>query len=389
MLDEIQYWDATQRGDSYWFFTKDRKQADVVQTLAHIADRRASVIEHEQSEGSYSDTLMYFVNIMRGSTANVSGKHWKRQDYTGKVYCIKVPSTYFLVRQNETISVTGNCNLQTIPSEKSKSVGKAKARGAIAGLGEAYQYPDLRSIFVPDTGYTFFNGDLDRADLQVVCWEADDELLKSAMRLGVDIHLMNVFTLDGKDPPPLEELVEGHPRYLDHRGPRKLSREFSKVFCHGTNYGGGARTMAVNTGRTVAEVDRAQQIWFGAHPGIKRWHDKVKAQVTKYRFVENTFGYRWYIFDRPDSIIPEAIAWIPQSTVSIVINRIWQRIYRDLPEVQILLQVHDSIAGQMPTAQSSTLASDIVERSRVVVPYPDPLIIPFSLGLSTSHWGAC
>jgi DNA polymerase I-like protein with 3'-5' exonuclease and polymerase domains/uracil-DNA glycosylase len=332
-------------------------------------------------------TMQIFVGTFLTAGLDADGRMRTSYNIGGSSSGKSAPKTYRLSSSENAFG--GGCNLQTIPSEKSKSVGKAKARGAIAGLGEAYQYPDLRSIFVPDTGYTFFNGDLDRADLQVVCWEADDELLKTALRLGVDIHLMNVFTLDGKDPPPLEELVEGHPRYLDHRGPRKLSREFSKVFCHGTNYGGGARTMAAHTGRTIHEVDRAQSIWFGAHPGIKRWHDRVKAQVMQRRFVENTFGYRWYIFDRPDSIIPEAIAWIPQSTVSIVINRIWQRIYHDLPEVQVLLQVHDSLAGQMPTSQASALAKDIVERAHIVVPYPDPLVIPFSLGTSTKHWGAC
>ena len=119
--------------------------------------------------------------------------------------------------------------------------------------------------------------------------------------------------------------------------------------------------MAANTGRTIHEVDRAQQIWFSAHPGIKRWHDQVKAQVTRHRFIENRFGYRWYIFDRIDSIIPEAIAWIPQSTVSIVINRIWSAIYNTLPEVQVLLQVHDSLAGQLPTGKVKEL--DTLTRS--------------------------
>lgn len=279
-------------------------------------------------------------------------------------------------------------NLQNIPSEKSKSLGKAAARGATAGLGDPYSYPNIRSMFIPDPGYTFFDGDLDRADLQVVVWEADDPMLKAALAQGVDIHLMNVFSLDGKDPPPLEELVEGHPKYPDHRGPRKHAREFAKVFCHGTNYGGQSRTMAANTGRTVNEIDRAQKLWFGAHPGIKKWHERIKLQVSKFRFVENRFGYRWYIFDRVDSIIPEAIAWIPQSTVSVVINRIWVRIWELCPEVEVLLQVHDSLAGQYPTGLFG-YKQRIEEVAQILVPYEDPLIIPFSVKTSEVSWGDC
>jgi len=39
---------------------------------------------------------------------------------------------------------------------------------------EALQLPNIRKIFTPDQDYTFFDMDLDRADLQVVVWEADD-----------------------------------------------------------------------------------------------------------------------------------------------------------------------------------------------------------------------
>lgn len=297
------------------------------------------------------------------------------------------PKTYRLSSSENAFN--SGTNLQTIPSEKSKSLGKAAARGGIAMLGDPYQFPNIRSMFVPDSGKTFFDGDLDRADLQVVCWEAEDEMLKTALRLGTDIHLLNAFVLQGRSPPPLEELVETHPKYRDHRGPLKLAREFAKIFCHGTNYGGGARTMAANTGRTVHEVDRAQKIWFGAHPGIKKWHDRVEAQIKATKFVQNRFGYRWYIFDRIDSVLPEAIAWIPQSTVSNVINKIWLNIYKNLPEVEVLMQVHDSLCGQMATERVQELLPKIMEQSKIVIPYDDPLTIPFHLKTSEVSWGDC
>lgn len=280
-------------------------------------------------------------------------------------------------------------NLQNIPSKKSKALGKAKARGGLGSLGNPYSFPNIREIFVPDPGFTWFDMDLERADLFVVCWEAEDEELKRAMRMGVDIHLLNSFVISGKEPPPWEELVKGHNRYEDHLGPMEYIREFAKVFCHGTNYGGQARTMAANTGRTIRETERAQRIWFGAHPGIERWHTRVKAQVSARRYIENKFGYRWYIFDRIESIIPEAIAWIPQSTVSIVINRIWHRIYRELPDVQILMQVHDSLPGQFPTSRRDFWLSEIERLSSITIPYADPLIIPVGIKTSEISWGHC
>jgi len=232
--------------------------------------------------------------------------------------------------------------------------------------------------------------DLDRADLQVVVWEADDAMLKAALQLGVDIHLLNTYGIDNVEPPPLEELVETHPRYPDHRGPRKHKREFSKVFCHATDYLGKSRTVAAHTGRTVHEIDQAQKRWFGAHPGILRWHERTIEQVRKYRFVENRFGYRWYIFDRiTEDLMPKAVAWVPQSTVGVVINRIWTNFDKHLPEVHVALQVHDSLAGQFPTHRVAAVLPQMREHSRILVPYSDPLIIPAGIKTSTVSWGDC
>lgn len=276
-------------------------------------------------------------------------------------------------------------NLQTIPSEKSKSSGKAAARGSLD-----FKLPNIRTMYGPDLGFTVFDMDLDRADLQVVVWESDDPMLKAAMKAGADIHLLNVFSLDGQDPPPLEELVESHPKYLDHRIPRKHKREFAKVFCHATNYLGKARTVAGHTGRSVHEIERAQKQWFGAHPGILAWHERVINQAKRFRFVENKFGYRWYIFDRIDEqLFPKCVAWIPQSTVGNVINSAWRNIYKNLPHVQVLLQVHDSLVGQFPTHLKQTAVQQLKEQSSIIIPYEDPLIIPVGVKTSEISWGDC
>jgi DNA polymerase len=255
-------------------------------------------------------------------------------------------------------------NLQNVPSEKSRSVDKAAARGSTAGLGDPYSYPNIRSMFIPDPGYTFFDGDLDRADLQVVVWEAGDLELKQMLREGVDIHAENAKTLN-------------------------TTRQLAKTWVHGCNYGGSPRTMAVNCGLTVHQAEQMQRAWFAAHPGIQHWHTRVKQQITAHHYIQNTFGYRWYIFDRIDSIIPEAIAWIPQSTVSIVINRIWMNIYHAVPEAQVLLQVHDSLAGQFLTRASGSVLPKLAAAAQVLVPYEDPLVIPFHIKTSTQSWGAC
>ena len=311
---------------------------------------------------------------------NIAGNETKEQGEAERA-TKAAPYTYRLSSSENAFG--SGFNMQTIPSDKSKSAGKAIARGSKMPI------PNLRAMFGPDPGYTFFDADLDRADLQVVVWEANDEMLKMALRMGADIHLLNAYVLVGKEPPPLEELVETHPRYKDLRGPYKTQREFAKVFCHATNYGGSPKTIAGHTGRTIAEVDRAQRIWFGAHPGILQWHKRVDEQIRRYHYIANPFGYRWYIFDRLDNAFTEALAWVPQSTVGCVINRVWMQWHKHLPQVQTLVQVHDSLSGQMPTNQVSVLKPRMLELGRIVVPYEDPLVIPLGMGTSEVSWGDC
>lgn len=244
-------------------------------------------------------------------------------------------------------------NLQNLP------------KGTEAKEPEDLVLPNIRKLFIPDPGFTFFDMDLDRADLQVVVWEADDAELKQMLREGVDIHEENSKVLG-------------------------IVRQEAKKWVHGTNYGGSPRTMAANCGFTVHQAERMQARWFAAHPGIKSWHQRTEAQLRSRRYVENKFGFRRFYFDRVEGLLSEALAWIPQSTVAITINKIWRGIYTELPCVQVLLQVHDSLAGQFRTSDGADVLPRMQSAARaVVIPYQDPLIIPVGIKTSPISWGDC
>ena len=336
-------------------------------------------------------TLQVFLSTFISAKLDVDGRMRCSFNIGGNAKGKSAPYTLRLSSSKNAFD--SGANLQNIPSEKSKSLGKAAQRAAkdtLSFLGDPLSLPNIRTMFGPDKGYTFFDMDLDRADLQAMAWDADDPVLKEVLKKNVDTHLFNVYVLDNEEPPPLEELVETHPKYPDHRGPRKHKREFAKVFCHASDYLGKARTVAAHTGRTVAEIERSQRTYFGMYKGIQKWQERIIAQVNKYRFVENRFGYRWYIFDRiDDSLMPEAVAWVPQSTVGCLINRIWLNIFKHEPAVQVLLQVHDSLAGQFPTYRKEYYMKRLAELSRIVIPYDDPLIIPVGIATSDVSWGDC
>jgi DNA polymerase-1 len=230
--------------------------------------------------------------------------------------------------------------------------------------------PNLRSTIVPDPGYTLFNCDLERADLQVVAWEADDSELKQMLREHVDIHTQNARDLWGTTTVTEQQ------------------RHTGKKFVHLTNYGGKERTCAVGCHITVHQADLLQRRWFQMHPGIKQWHERTAAFLAGTRTITNKFGYRRVYFDRIDGCLPEALAWLPQSTVSLLISLQQMAIEDHVPEVEIIMQGHDSIIGQYKTSLEAAVLPRIQAASLIPVPYDDPLYIPLELSTSTSSWGA-
>jgi len=256
-------------------------------------------------------------------------------------------------------------------------------------VAKTMSLPNVRKLFVPDPGYVMCDVDLDRADLQVVVWEADDADLKRQLHLGVDLHIMNGILLEQQEPPPEDELVESHPNYPEHKVRYKKARVFAKAFVHGTNYGGKARTMSIAAGTTVRQMEIMQHRWFQIHPGIREWHTRTQHQLETRRYVENAFGYRRFYFDRIEHLLPEALAWIPQSTVAVIINQGLANLDENIPEVELLIQVHDSLVFQFQKRYYPYLLPKIRDQLLIPVPYEDELIIPVGAQMSEKSWGDC
>lgn len=241
-------------------------------------------------------------------------------------------------------------------------------------LIEIGRLPNLKKLIIPDPGYTILDMDLSRADVNVVGWDSGDEALKEKLKEErrdptKDMHTANALTLFG---------------YADY-----TRRQFAKVFCHGTNYGARPATLAKQCGVTVHESEKMQMLWFSKHPDILTWQKKIRAQVTATRTIKNAFGYRMFYFDRVDSVFNEALAWIPQSTVALVINKAMLNIMNSDIPVEVLMQVHDSLTMQCETRLVGQVIPMIRKVSEIVVPYADPLIIPVGFKTSEKSWGEC
>lgn len=238
--------------------------------------------------------------------------------------------------------------------------------------------PNIRGMFIPDTDFTYFDVDLDSADLNIVAWESGCRELQEMLIEGYKIYV---------------ELAKEyyHDLTIDKN---HWAYKLFKSLCHGTNYLGQAAGLARRLGLSTYEVGKIQKWYFGKYPEIREWQKELIKQIDGRGWVENVFGHRCYFLGRiSDKSYREGVAWIPQSTVARIIDTGLVRIdaleqVERLP-IYLLNQVHDSLDGEYPTAKEEELLSKILKACEVELPYERPRIIPVGVKTSTRSWGEC
>lgn len=235
---------------------------------------------------------------------------------------------------------------------------------------------NLRRMFLPDPGMTIVDADIAGADAMVFAWEVGDGPFKTLMKSGAKLHVeSNRFMF---------------PKECGPDGKREPFYTKVKSAGHGTNYGGGVRTLAANLSWPEREARRFQQYWFTRFPDIRAYHRRVETQIMQRREVRNIFGYRIHFFDRIETLLPEALAWVPQSTVAIQCFRCALALRAQFPLCQLLLQVHDSLVFQLPTSECARTLPQVKELlESMLIPYPEPLQMRWAFKSSTESWGAC
>ena len=220
---------------------------------------------------------------------------------------------------------------------------------------------DLRYTFVADPGYVFVNLDGEQADARnvgAICWnlfldEHGPEFAGAyldACESG-DLHTtvcrMAWTALEWGDDPALWRAVADAIAYRSDS-----YRQLAKKLGHGTNYYGQPKTMAKHTKVQVPIIAEFQARYFTAFPAIPLWHKWVRSQLGSVSYLTTLFGRRRSFFGRAyeDETLREAIAYAPQSMTADEIDtgilQVW-RIAKQY-DIQMLVQVHDSILAQVP-----------------------------------------
>lgn len=277
----------------------------------------------------------------------------------------------------------------------------------------ALRLPNLRSCFLPDAGHALVEGDLARADAQVIAWEANAHDLKQQLRDDIDIHSSNADMLfahvwRGRS---LVRVREIDPRAMHTNG--MSYRDCAKRYVHATNFAGKARTLSSVMSLSEQHIFDCQTWWcHERHPEIGALHRRVDFDLKsrKNPVIFNQFGFRrLYVGgDWQSNLLGQALAWVAQSTVAVVINTAlrqidpaglsdmlacndfpsWGNPNLAVPEFDYLLQIHDSILGQVELRHlNDNFITRLDNALAVTVPYDDPLVIGREIKFSTRNWG--
>lgn len=108
--------------------------------------------------------------------------------------------------------------------------------------------------------------------------------------------------------------------------------------------------MARHAKLPVAVAEQFQRRYFERFAGIPKWHRWVAQQLQTANRLITPLGRERTFFGRAndDTTLREAIAFSPQSSTGDRLNLILWRIWKHMPQVQLLAQVHDALYFQYP-----------------------------------------
>lgn len=273
-------------------------------------------------------------------------------------------------------------NLQNVPAPSSSSYGQR-----------------ARRIFTADPGFEFGYADLKGAEFLIVAHLTQDPLMLRYAQMSIegtgDIHRETaayIFSrITGKKILPEEIAKDSPQRFLG-----KKTRHSGNYMVGWKELMGRINAEAMDTGVfvTAAETKAILAGYIELHPGLPRWWDATSAELyAQGGVLRNLFGFPRRFNGYASEILPQAVAFVPQSTVGDALNFGLVACHND-PQLrdaglEILLNVHDAIGFQYPVSNRDEVLVRVNELMSIPITIPrtgDVLRIPVETEIGP-NWG--
>ena len=239
----------------------------------------------------------------------------------------------------------------------------------------------IRDAFVAAPGHVLLSADYSQIELRLAAHMADVPALREAFAQGQDIHARTALELFGEV----------------NRDTRGRAKTINFAILYGISRWGLATRLGTNADEAQAMIDR----YFERFPGIQRYIHETLERVRECGHSTTLFGRKtWFPRinaknqnDRTGSERAAINAPI-QGTCADIIKRAMARMMpaladAGLPQVRMLLQVHDELVFELPEADVA--AASMVIRHVMASAAEPAIMLTVPLGVEIGHglsWGA-
>jgi DNA polymerase-1 len=198
----------------------------------------------------------------------------------------------------------------------------------------------VRRALLAEPGHVMISTDFTAVEMRVLAALADVRRMKEAIANGADLHDFTASLVFGPDFTPKH-------------------RKISKGIGFGKVYGGGAGSIARQTGADENDVRRALTTYDSVYPEIKRWSNKLQREARWNNWVGLSATGRNLPVDRNRAYA--IVNYVVQSTARDCLgNALISAKERNLLDY-MRLPIHDEILASAPEAQAREIAKEFEE----------------------------
>lgn len=236
---------------------------------------------------------------------------------------------------------------------------------------------EMRRFFIAREGCLLVDADYSQIELRVLASVCGDENMQQAFLSGSDIHTSTAAQVFGLP----EDFVSPE------------MRSAAKAVNFGIIYGIGPFSLSKDIGVSVAEAKRYIQSYLDNYPKVTEFMNKTVADGEKNGYVSTIFGRRRYIPELSASnknvqafgkraAMNAPIQGAAADIIKLAMVKVYRRLKAEMPEVHLILQVHDELILEAPEAQAERAAALLKEEMEAAVKLAVPLTVDVHTGKS-------
>ena len=233
----------------------------------------------------------------------------------------------------------------------------------------------IREAFVPEKGNVLISADYSQIELRIMAHLSKDENLTYAFNNNLDVHSATAAEVFGVN---LNDVSQDQ-------------RRSAKAINFGLMYGMSAFGLTRQLDIPRAEAQKYLDTYFERYTGVKRYMEETKAQAKEDMFVETIMGRRLYLNEinaanglRRQAAERAAINAPLQGSAADIIKKamidINTFLYKEMPEVKMIMQVHDELIFEAPKKSSKEVLQTMKKMMEDAVKLEIPLIAEAAIG---------